>query len=54
MQHVVPANRQQVSFSSLEELIAPDDPVRFLDAFAAKLEAKIALESAFFFHRGVF
>lgn len=36
MQHVVPANRHKVSFSSFEELIAPDEPVRLLDAFAEK------------------
>ena len=38
MQHIVPIDRHQVSFSSLEELVAPDDPVRFLDAFAEKLD----------------
>jgi transposase len=38
MQHIVPMDRYQVSFSSLEELVAADDPVRFLDAFAEKLD----------------
>ena len=38
MQHIVPTNRLQVSFSSLEELVAADEPVRFLDAFAEKLD----------------
>ncbi|MBK8416220.1 MAG: transposase [Bacteroidetes bacterium] len=45
MQHIVPIDRHQVSFSSLEELVAPDDPVRFLDAFAEKLDlSKLGLK----------
>ena len=28
-QHITPADRFQLSFGSLEELIAPDDPIRF-------------------------
>ncbi len=35
MQHIVTIDRHQVSFSSLEELVTPDDPVRFLDAFVS-------------------
>lgn len=49
MHHVVPANRHQAPFSSFEELIARDEPVRFLDAFAVNLEAKIPQEVAFTF-----
>jgi transposase len=38
MQHIIPFDRFQVSFSSPDELIAPEDPVRFLDAFVEKLD----------------
>ena len=38
MEHITPVDRHQLSFGSLEELIAPDDPVRFLDAFAEKMD----------------
>jgi hypothetical protein len=30
MQHIEPADRQQVSFSSLEELLAPEIPKQLL------------------------
>jgi transposase len=33
-------NRHQVQFSSLDELIAPDNPVRILDAFAERLDMR--------------
>ncbi len=38
MQHITPADQFQLSFGSLEELIASDDPVRFLNAFAEKMD----------------
>ncbi len=45
MEHINPIDRYQVSFGSLDELIAPDDPVRFLDAFAEKLDlAKLGFQ----------
>ena len=31
--YLVPENRLQMSFSSLEELIETENPVRFIDAF---------------------
>lgn len=37
MQHIASFDRNQLSFSSLEELIPTNDPVRFLDAFVEKL-----------------
>ncbi len=44
MQHIVATNRHQVSFSSQEALIAPDDSVRLLDAFDAKVNLSKNLE----------
>ena len=41
MQHITGIPRNQMCFSSLEDTISPDNPVRFIDAF---VEA-IALES---------
>ena len=41
MQHITGIPRNQMCFSSLEDTILPDNPIRFIDAFA---EA-IALES---------
>ena len=38
MEHISPSDRYQVAFGSLDELIAPNDPVRFLDAFAEKMD----------------
>ena len=38
MQHISPSNRLQLTFNSLEDMVAPDDPVRFLDAFVEKLD----------------
>ena len=37
MQHIIPYDRHQFSFGSLEEQILGNDPVRFLDAFVNKL-----------------
>ena len=38
MQHIVQGNRHQIDFSSLDCRIAADNPVRFIDAFADKLD----------------
>lgn len=38
MQHIPPSDRHQLSFGSLDELIEPQNQVRFLDAFAEKLD----------------
>ena len=38
MQHILPYDRHQLSFGSLEEQISAHDPVRFLDAFVNKLK----------------
>ena len=38
MQHISPKNRQQIEFTSLEDLIETDNVVRFIDAFVDKLE----------------
>ena len=38
MQHISPKNRQQMEFTSLEDLIETDNVVRFIDAFVDKLE----------------
>ena len=38
MQHSEPADRHQVMLSSLEELVAADDPNRCLDAFTGNLD----------------
>jgi hypothetical protein len=37
MQHITVIPRNQMCFSSLEDTILPDNPVRFLDAFVAAL-----------------
>ena len=34
MQHISGIARNQMVFSSLEDTIVPDNPVRFIDAFA--------------------
>ncbi|MBL0343650.1 MAG: hypothetical protein IPP71_24010 [Bacteroidetes bacterium] len=36
MNQIIPADRSQITFGSLEEAISVDDPVRFLDAFVEK------------------
>ena len=38
MQFISGNNRQQVTFSSLEDLIATDNPVRFVDAFVEHID----------------
>ena len=38
MQHIIQGNRHQMDFSSLDCRIAADNPVRFIDAFADKLD----------------
>jgi len=38
MQYILSENRQQVEFSSLEELIEKDKPVSFVDAFVEHIE----------------
>jgi transposase len=38
MQHITGISRQQMRFSSLENAIAPDNQVRFIDAFVAFLD----------------
>ncbi|MBL0343631.1 MAG: hypothetical protein IPP71_23910 [Bacteroidetes bacterium] len=38
MNQIIPADRNQITFGSLEEAISVNDPVRFLDAFVEKLE----------------
>ena len=38
MQHIIPKNRQQYEFVSLEDFIEKNNPVRFVDAFVEKLE----------------
>ncbi|WP_413998121.1 transposase [Flavobacterium sp. W1B] len=44
MQHISGISRHQLSLSSLEDTILPENPVRFIDAFAET----IALESLVF------
>ncbi|WP_280115308.1 hypothetical protein [Flavobacterium fluviatile] len=34
MQYITGISRHQMSFSSLEDTILPDNPVRFIEAFA--------------------
>lgn len=36
MQHIIGISYNQIIFNSLEELIASDNPVRFIDAFVAE------------------
>ena len=38
MQHISPKNRQQIEFTSLEDLIETDNVIRFIDSFVDKLE----------------
>ena len=38
MDFITPQNRQQITFSSLEDKITADNPVRFLEAFVEQLE----------------
>ncbi len=38
MQHIIPKNRQQYEFVSHEDVIDPNNTVRFVDAFVEKLE----------------
>jgi hypothetical protein len=38
MQHLSGTNRYQTTFTSLEDLIAPDNKVRIIDAFVEKLD----------------
>jgi hypothetical protein len=38
MQHIIGISRQQISFSSLEDTIAPDNQVRFNDAFINRIQ----------------
>ena len=40
MQHIKGIARLQIIFDSLEDRIAFDNPVRFIDIFAAKLDIK--------------
>jgi hypothetical protein len=38
MEYISPANRGQLEFSSLEDSIEKDNSVRFIEAFAEKLD----------------
>lgn len=38
MNHILGKNRQQINFTSLEDFISPENPVRFVDAFVDKLD----------------
>lgn len=38
MQQITPKSRQQYEFVSLDDLVAKNNPVRFVDAFVEKLE----------------
>jgi hypothetical protein len=38
MHYVNPTNRHQLTFGSLEEKVASDNPVRFIDAFVDTLD----------------
>ena len=40
MQHITGISRNQMTFSSLEEHIAADNPTRFIDAFVATIALK--------------
>ena len=40
MNFIEPLNRSQLTFSSLEDLVSSDNPVRFIDAFAEHLDLK--------------
>ena len=39
MQHIKGIARNQMVFSSLEDTILPDNPVRFIDAFANSIDS---------------
>ena len=41
MQHITGIARNQMVFSSLEDTILPDNPVRFIDAFANNIDSAI-------------
>ncbi|PRZ19576.1 hypothetical protein [Flavobacterium granuli] len=38
MQHITGIPRNQMVFSSLEDTILPDNPVRFVDAFVERID----------------
>ena len=38
MNYIQPANRQQLSFGSMEDAIAQDNAVRFTEAFVEQLD----------------
>jgi hypothetical protein len=40
MNYIIPLNRYQTSFGSLDESISSDNAVRVLDAFVEKLDLK--------------
>lgn len=40
MDYIQPVNRHQISFSSIEEQIEPDNAVRFIEAFVEQLDLK--------------
>ena len=40
MQHITGTSREQMRFSSLEDKIALDNPVRFIDAFVEYISLK--------------
>ena len=41
MQHITGTDRRQITFSSLDEQIRKDNPVRIIDAFVEKLDLKL-------------
>ena len=41
MQHITGIARNQMVFSSLEETILPDNPIRFIDDFANNIDSFI-------------
>jgi hypothetical protein len=41
MQHIIGKDRHQISFGSLDEQIAKDNPVRVIDAFVEKLDLSV-------------
>ena len=40
MQHVTGISRNQMTFSSLEDTISADNPIRFIDAFVENIDLK--------------
>ena len=38
MNHILGKNRQQINFTSLEDFITPENPIRFIDVFVDKLD----------------